>query len=321
MPGLAAPARLRHRLHRQVAPRAGTGRPKTASLPPARTAWATWTSPSPSPTARPRAASITTSAWTCPTTRRTASSRTTAPSECPSVPAPLQKGAINRPGPMLPGWNLTNILPELTRRAVRYVEDAAQRPASRSSSISRSPRRITRSSPRDGVQGPQPGRRLRRFRRAGGWHRGRGARRARPHRPGDQHARHLHQRQRARSVSRLTPALTTASAHYGHRSMDGLRGVKRDTWEGGHRVPFLARWPGHIPAGRHERRNHLPRGPAGDLRRAARARSSRPTPARTVTTSCPALLGKKPEPAHSRSHRAARRQRQVRHPPRRLGAD
>jgi arylsulfatase A-like enzyme len=31
--------------------------------------------------------------------------------------------------------------------------------------------------------------------------------------------------------------------------MDGLRGVKRDTWEGGHRVPFLARWPGRVPAG------------------------------------------------------------------------
>ena len=36
---------------------------------------------------------------------------------------------------------------------------------------------------------------------------------------------------------------------FGHWSMDGLRGVKRDTWEGGHRVPFLARWPGRIPAG------------------------------------------------------------------------
>jgi acetyl esterase/lipase len=34
---------------------------------------------------------------------------------------------------------------------------------------------------------------------------------------------------------------------FGHRSMDGLRGVKRDAWEGGHRVPFLARWPGRIP--------------------------------------------------------------------------
>jgi arylsulfatase A-like enzyme len=35
----------------------------------------------------------------------------------------------------------------------------------------------------------------------------------------------------------------------GHASMGDLRGVKRDTWEGGHRVPCLARWPGVTPAG------------------------------------------------------------------------
>ena len=28
-----------------------------------------------------------------------------------------------------------------------------------------------------------------------------------------------------------------------------LRGAKGTTWEGGHRVCFLARWPGHVPAG------------------------------------------------------------------------
>ena len=27
------------------------------------------------------------------------------------------------------------------------------------------------------------------------------------------------------------------------------RGMKRDNWEGGHRVPFIARWPGKVPAG------------------------------------------------------------------------
>ncbi len=36
---------------------------------------------------------------------------------------------------------------------------------------------------------------------------------------------------------------------YQHYSMGQLRGVKRDAWEGGHRVPFFARWPGRIPAG------------------------------------------------------------------------
>jgi arylsulfatase A-like enzyme len=33
---------------------------------------------------------------------------------------------------------------------------------------------------------------------------------------------------------------------YKHYSMGRLRGLKRDTWEGGHRVPFIARWDGKI---------------------------------------------------------------------------
>ena len=34
-----------------------------------------------------------------------------------------------------------------------------------------------------------------------------------------------------------------------HDPSAGLRGMKRDAWEGGHRVPFIARWPGRIPQG------------------------------------------------------------------------
>lgn len=35
---------------------------------------------------------------------------------------------------------------------------------------------------------------------------------------------------------------------YPHRANAAWRGEKADIWEAGHRIPFLARWPGHIPA-------------------------------------------------------------------------
>ena len=35
----------------------------------------------------------------------------------------------------------------------------------------------------------------------------------------------------------------------GHKQNGDLLGFKFDAWEGGHRVPFIARWPGKIPAG------------------------------------------------------------------------
>ncbi len=36
---------------------------------------------------------------------------------------------------------------------------------------------------------------------------------------------------------------------YNHDASGGWRGMKRDGWEGGHRVPFIARWPGVFPKG------------------------------------------------------------------------
>ena len=35
----------------------------------------------------------------------------------------------------------------------------------------------------------------------------------------------------------------------GHQGNAHLRGTKADIWEGGHRVPFVVRWPGRTPAG------------------------------------------------------------------------
>ena len=36
---------------------------------------------------------------------------------------------------------------------------------------------------------------------------------------------------------------------YGHRSVGPWRGMKNDAYEGGHRMPFVARWPGKIEPG------------------------------------------------------------------------
>ncbi|MGI9241921.1 MAG: sulfatase family protein, partial [Verrucomicrobiales bacterium] len=37
---------------------------------------------------------------------------------------------------------------------------------------------------------------------------------------------------------------------FGHDSVGGLRGMKSDAWEGGHRMPFIARWPAKVGAGK-----------------------------------------------------------------------
>ncbi len=36
---------------------------------------------------------------------------------------------------------------------------------------------------------------------------------------------------------------------FGHDSSGGLRGMKADAWEAGHRMPFLVRWPGRVEPG------------------------------------------------------------------------
>ncbi len=38
--------------------------------------------------------------------------------------------------------------------------------------------------------------------------------------------------------------------NFGHNSSGGLRGIKRDIYEGGHRVPFIVKWPDKIEANR-----------------------------------------------------------------------
>jgi len=47
--------------------------------------------------------------------------------------------------------------------------------------------------------------------------------------------------------TKISRALYSIIELYGHYTNGDLRGIKADIWDGGHREPFIARWPGKIP--------------------------------------------------------------------------
>jgi arylsulfatase A len=59
-------------------------------------------------------------------------------------------------------------------------------------------------------------------------------------------------------------------ARLGHDAAGGLRGMKGDVWEAGHRMPFIVRWPGRVKAGTDKRPDDLLHRSARDLRRCLR---------------------------------------------------
>ena len=165
----------------------------------------------------------------------------------PSIASPQTKGGFNRPGPMVAGWNLTNIMPEITTRAVRCIEEAAKSPA----------KPFFLYFPLTAPHYPVvPAPEFKGRSQAGDY--------------GDFVAQVDWTVGEVMSALARTGLATNTLViftsdngpevgeveigaydrinRYGHRSMAGLRGVKRDAWEGGHRVPFIARWPNRIPA-------------------------------------------------------------------------
>lgn len=46
-----------------------------------------------------------------------------------------------------------------------------------------------------------------------------------------------------------TTSVVHMRADYDHDGAKPWRGMKRDAWEGGHRVPLIIRWPGHVKGG------------------------------------------------------------------------
>ena len=158
---------------------------------------------------------------------------------------------FNIRGPALPGWRAVNILPELTRHAVSYIDDAAHTPDKRPFFLY-----FALTSPHYPVA---PALEFEGMSKAGKY--------------GDFVAQtdwvlgQVTEALQRNNVADNTLVIFTSDngpeiddeigigafdrlKKFAHASMGSLRGVKRDAWEGGHRVPFIARWPGHVPAGK-----------------------------------------------------------------------
>ena len=158
--------------------------------------------------------------------------------EAPSVPKP--EVMFGTPGPMVPGWSLEQVMPTITRRAERVIEEAGEEPFFLYLPLTAPHTPIV---PLDEFRGMS---------RAGeygdyvcevDWCVGR-----------------VMEALERRGIAGNTLLIFTSDngperpaydriRQFGHSSSACLRGLKRDVWEGGHRVPFLARWPGVTPAG------------------------------------------------------------------------
>jgi arylsulfatase A-like enzyme len=166
----------------------------------------------------------------------------------PSAAAPVGQDSFNIAGPMLPGWKLVEILPGLEQRAVETVRSAAKsgQPFFLCLPLTSPHYPVVPSAEFQGKS------------RAGTY--------------GDFVMQTDHvvgsvlAALDASGVAENTLVIFTSDngpevagevnpgayerlQQFGHESMGPLRGVKRDAWEGGHRVPFIARWPGKIAAG------------------------------------------------------------------------
>ncbi len=166
----------------------------------------------------------------------------------PSAAAPVGRDSFNIPGPMVPGWKLAGVLPGLEGRAVGFIEKAAKgdKPfflylplTSPHFPVVPSPEFEGKSAA--GAFGDfvvqtdhAVGAVLDALKRGG---------------VADETLVILTSDNGPEVTGEVNPGAYDRLKAFGHASMGPLRGAKRDAWEGGHRVPFLARWPGKVRAG------------------------------------------------------------------------
>ncbi len=157
-------------------------------------------------------------------------------------PVPEEGGHEGRPGPMTQGWRLDAVMPRLTERATAWI--AAQKEAEQPFFLYfpwTSPH--TPIVPAPEFQGRTEAGPYGDFVYQSDWCMGEILRAL------DENG--------FRDNTLVIFSSDNGPEHYaydrvrntGHRSMGALRGLKRDIYEGGHRVPTIMRWPRVIPAG------------------------------------------------------------------------
>jgi arylsulfatase A-like enzyme len=162
----------------------------------------------------------------------------------PTVPKP--DSMFGWPGMMQPGWRLEGVLPEVTRRAVKYVEERsrAAEPYFLYLPLT-SPH--TPIAPDDEFVGKSKAGRYGDFVYQTDWSVGK-----------------VMDAIRASGKADNTIVVFTSDngpenltypvlKEHGHASQGMLRGAKRMLWEGGHRVPYLVWGPGRVPKGQIEK--------------------------------------------------------------------
>jgi len=154
-----------------------------------------------------------------------------------AVPTILRKNAVaSRPGLMVPGWDDGDVLPETTRRALAYLEQRRNndRPfflylPLNAPHVPHVPKEEFRGHSKAGKYGDyvcQVDAVVGRIRAA------------------------LHETGLERNTLLIVTSDNGSGAMpKGHDSNGAFRGGKGDVYEGGVRVPFLACWPGRVPAG------------------------------------------------------------------------
>jgi arylsulfatase A len=166
----------------------------------------------------------------------------------PSEAAPVGRDSFNIPGPMVPDWKLVDVLPGLEKRAVGYIEQAAKggKPfflylPLTSPHYPVVPAAAFKGTSKAGDYGDfvaqtdhVVGRVLDALKRSG---------------VAGNTLVVLTSDNGPEVSGEVSPGVYDRLKEFGHASMGALRGAKRDAWEGGHRVPFVARWPGKIAAG------------------------------------------------------------------------